>query len=83
MNLEKCPKEECWFWEKPGTTLDASDGIYPNVSEALKNGKWFEVIEEGCYCNLGKCNRLYEDGDDDYYEPNDMVILEKKKKGTI
>ncbi len=78
--MKICPKEECWFWQKPGDIIDVSNETYPNLENALKNGKFFTVLEAGCYCNYGKCTRLHEDGDADWYEPNDMVILEKNKK---
>lgn len=39
------------------------------VDEISEKGRWTEFPYGGCSCTFGKCNRLHEDGTNDFYEP--------------
>jgi hypothetical protein len=68
-DLLLCPKEKCFHWICPGGAADMSGGIYKNIQDSFKKGKWASFPEGGCSCTVGKCVRLNPDGNNDYYEP--------------
>lgn len=64
--MKECPKEKCFHWVASGSYL--IPGVFGDVQEALVKGKWEKVNEAKCSCNH-KCNRIYEYGEADFYEP--------------
>lgn len=68
--MKECPKDGCFNWIPPGGAADMSGKIHQTLQESFSNGDWKSFPDGGCSCP-GKCVRLHEDGDDDYFEPND------------
>lgn len=64
-----CPEEECWFWIPAGGKADMSGRNYDNIESALTKIEWTEFPYGGCSCIMGKCKRLHEDGEFDFFEP--------------
>ena len=46
-----------------------SGGIHQSLDESFKKGKWVSFPDGGCSCCHGKCNRIHEDGEVDFFEP--------------
>ena len=67
--MKECPKEGCFHWISPGGATDVSGKVHQSLQDSFKNGTWVNFPKGGCSCSLGKCTRLHEDGEDDFYEP--------------
>jgi len=67
--MKDCPEEKCFHWICPGGAADMSGKIYQSLQESFDHGDWVEFPYGGCSCGFGKCNRLHDDGTEDYFEP--------------
>jgi hypothetical protein len=67
--MKECPQEKCFHWIIPGGAADMSGKTYQTLLDSFKNGDWQEFPYGECSCTWGKCNRLHDDGIDDYFEP--------------
>lgn len=65
---EPCPKTDCWHWVPPGGVADVTGQVYPDIDQAVSEGRFTIFPDGGCSCP-GKCSRVYKEGQFDWFEP--------------
>jgi hypothetical protein len=65
---KECPKDGCFHWITPGGAADMSGKLHQSVQDSFKDGEWVKFPDGGCSCTWGKCTRLHEDGENDFFE---------------